>query len=330
MIRPKNQRGAALMIVLIMVASLAVVALGITQFTEKATSRAIASQSRDQAYWALMGAENAALKLLELQAQVREGVDLPTERWLAEPFVLPVEGAVITARFRDRSACFNINDLVQQDSTSFTIDETAIERFSQLINDLGGSANSGRVLAVAAADFIDSDGNTEQGGAEDYYYSGRDVPYLTASYLLADISELRAVQGWTAGIMTSLAPWLCAIPDESDAIPVNVNTLVPSDAPILAMALEHRVPLAEADTLISRRPADGYESVEQFLNQTSLKDLTQEERDNLAGFLSTEARLIEMEARVRYDGMVFVLTSLIEKGRGDGYSVIARRFGPRD
>lgn len=326
----KEERGTALLVVLVLVVGLAAIALAITQFTERTTRRIAMAQNRDQAYWAMIGIEKAALELLERQAQQREGVDLPSEEWLARPVVIPFEGGSMTARFVDRSACFNINDLVEPTGQGYETDPQAVERFGTLVASLGGTTNGGRDLAFAAADFMDSDGNAEPGGAEDYAYSGRDVPYVTAGHPLADISELRAVEGWSQGVMEVLAPWLCVRAGETGMGRLNLNTLTEEDAPLLANALGNRLPVGEAERVIAQRPPDGYEDVGQFLAQPVFENLEPEAKDTMDEGLGTEASLIELTVTGRYDGMEFVLTSLIEKGRGSGYQVTSRRFGPQD
>ncbi len=60
------------------------------------------------------------------------------------------------------------------------------------------------------------------------------APYRTGNTLFADPGELRAVAGMTPEIYPRLRPWLCALPI-SDLSPININTLRPEQAPLLAM-----------------------------------------------------------------------------------------------
>lgn len=327
----RDQKGAALLVVLVLVATLAAIALAISQFADRTVRRVTAAQTRDQAYWAMIGVERAALELLDAQNRLREGVDLPTERWLAEPFIIPFEGGTISARFIDRSACFNVNDFVSTDEgDGYVADPDAIKRFGTLVADLGGTANGGESLAMAAADFMDTDGNAQSGGAEDYAYSGRKVPYRTPGRPVAAVSELRAVEGWTGQVMGVLTPWLCARREMTEPGRINLNTLTEEDAPILANALGGALPLGEAERLISQRPPDGYESVGAFLGQPVFQNFDSERREEIEPRLGTEASFIELKATVSYDGMVFVLTTGIEKASGGRYRVTSRRFGPQD
>ena len=56
-----TQRGAALIIVLMLVATLALGALALTETMKRAVNQSGAASARDQAVWALLGAETAAL-----------------------------------------------------------------------------------------------------------------------------------------------------------------------------------------------------------------------------------------------------------------------------
>ena len=325
----RQQRGAALLVVLVLVFSLATIAVAITSFTDRATRQVAGAQMRDRAYWAMLGAERAALSLLEAQALERENVDLPTERWLSAPFTLPFEGAVIEARFRDVSACFNVNKFVENADGRLRTNEPAVIRFGQLIAQMGGDPRDGETLGTAAADFMDSDGDAGPGGAEDYAYTRGDAPYRTAGTQLADLSELRAVRGWSAELMVGLAPILCAR-QSGETGRINLNTLTEADAPILTNALDDRIPVGQAERLINERPPDGYENVEQFTSLPVFENLDPPLEGDVTDRLSTEATMIELSTLIRHDGIEFELTSLIEKGTGSGYRVVSRRFGPEN
>ena len=60
------------------------------------------------------------------------------------------------------------------------------------------------------------------------------APYRTGNTLFADAGELRAVAGMSPALYRRLRPWLCALPT-SDLSPINLNTLSPEQAPLLAM-----------------------------------------------------------------------------------------------
>ncbi|MEM6648676.1 MAG: type II secretion system minor pseudopilin GspK [Pseudomonadota bacterium] len=329
---PHTQKGAALLIVLVLVGSLSVLALGLTQKMTRSIAQVQATQERDEAIWALLGAEVAALHLLEMQDNIRTNVDLASERWLAEPLLFPFGEGMIEARFKDRSDCFHINALVTDGGAQGIVtNANMIRRFGQMILDLGGDARTGEILASAAADFMDSDGQAGPGGAEDFTYSRVEVPYRTASQPLADISELRAAKGWGRQVYRLLAPYICVRPGSETAMGlVNVNTLTPEDAPLLRAVIGPEISLANLERMIEDRPPDGYANVQAFLGQPLFANRNPPLDATVAQALSTHAAYIEFSAQISYGDRLFKMTSMIEKAKGQRYQVVSRRLGGAD
>src|SRR3546814_16200084 len=87
--------------------------------------------------------------------------------------------------------------------------------------------------------------------------------YLPANGKMADVSELRAVRGVTPKIYARLRPWICALP-VTDPVKLNVNTLAPEQAPLVAMMLPGAITIAEARAVLAARPAGGYGSSVRF------------------------------------------------------------------
>src|SRR3546814_4870710 len=80
---------------------------------------------------------------------------------------------------------------------------------------------------------------------------------------MADVSELRAVRGMTPKIYARLKPWLCVLP-VAEPVMLNANTLLPAQAPLIAMLLPGKPSLADARAVLAARPADGYGSSVRF------------------------------------------------------------------
>src|SRR3546814_12207092 len=87
--------------------------------------------------------------------------------------------------------------------------------------------------------------------------------YLPANGKMADVSELRAVRGVTPKIYARLRPWICALP-VTDPVKLNVNTLAPEQAPLVAMLLPGEITIAEARAVLAARPAGGHGSSVRF------------------------------------------------------------------
>src|SRR3546814_2239650 len=125
-------------------------------------------------------------------------------------------------------------------------------------------------IAAAAADWIDTDDRPLPDGAEDDTYARAAIPYRTANRFVADASELRAMRGVTPAIYATLRPWICALPT-SDLSPINVNTLRPDQAPLIAMLAPEQLSIGDARRAIAARPLRGYDSVEDFWKSGALK-----------------------------------------------------------
>ena len=100
-----------------------------------------------------------------------------------------------------------------------------------------------------------------------------DRPYRAANRMMIDPSELRAVAGITPAIYDLAKPWICALP-VTDLSPININTLLPEQAPLFAMLLPGELSVGQARQLLAQRPADGYGSVPGFWKLPSLVGLS--------------------------------------------------------
>src|SRR3546814_11306196 len=78
------------------------------------------------------------------------------------------------------------------------------------------------------------------------------------------------MRGVTPSIYATLRPWICALPT-SDLSPINVNTLRPDQAPLIAMLAPEQLSIGDARRAIAARPLRGYDSVEAFWKSGALK-----------------------------------------------------------
>ncbi|GGY52734.1 type II secretion system minor pseudopilin GspK [Parvularcula lutaonensis] len=317
----RGQRGTALLTVLLLTATLAVLAIGMTELMTRSLNRTIAAESRDQAFWAIAGLETAALKIIKEQG---DAIDLPTAPLFQQPVIIPFEGGTATIRFSDASNCFNINDLVAPGEDGLVADEAAMERFADLVQSLGANRSAGQQLAARAADFVDFDTRPLPGGFEDYDYTRHSVPYRTPRGLLASVSELRAIAGFSRDVYALLAPRLCALPIDGVQM-LNVNTLTPDDAPLLQGALGDALTRSAAEQVIAQKPETGWEDVGTFLNQPLLAGT--ELPNHAASMLTTTSELIAMEillevpsGRMRQESLIWRkagVTRVIERSVGE-------------
>ncbi len=262
--RKPDERGAALLTVLLLVAVMAVVASTALERLALATRMTGNGGAIDQARaYADAGAEVVRLRIADLLASNPAKITLRGD-WHGTPQTIPVPGGVATARVTDGGNCFNLNSVVSGSTeAALTARPVGVTQFQALMKALGVDPRVAQTVAVSLADWVDTDSIPQPGGAEDETYARAPKPYRTPNRFMVDASELRAVNGVTPALYAVLRPWVCALPT-ADLSPINVNTLLPGQAPLVAMLLPDQITLDQARAMLARRPADGYGGVPQF------------------------------------------------------------------
>lgn len=258
-----GERGAALLTVLLLVAVIAVMAATALERLRLSTRLAANAVALDAARGYAYAAETLATRrVTTLMQQARDRVAL-TGGWSGRPFGLPIPGGTATARVTDGGNCFNLNGLVTFGfGDAYLVKTQALTRFQRLVRLLRVPGGDG--IATATADWLDSDDDPLPGGAENEAYRG----YRTGGTLMADVSELRAVKGVSPEAYKILRPWLCTLPVAQESV-ININTLLPEQAPLLAMLLPDTMGVAQAQAALLRRPPGGYASKDQFWAQVA-------------------------------------------------------------
>lgn len=246
---PPKERGAALLSVLLLVAVMATVSATALDRLGIATRLAGNATGYAQARWWMETAELlTAARVEDLlgadSSQTLRGSWLGSERSIALP-----DGGTVRATVDDGGNCFNLNSLVKAQGEALVPRPIAATQFAALMTLVGiGEADAARI-AASAADYIDSDSlGVEQGAA---------------NVMMADPSELRAVPGVTQQHYALVKPWLCALPT-TDLSPININTLLPEQAPLLAMLDRQKIDLSRARAQIMARPVAGFGSTVDF------------------------------------------------------------------
>jgi general secretion pathway protein K len=250
-----RQRGVALVTALLVVAIASVAAIAMANRQQLDIRRTGSLLHGEQAWAYVMGAENWAVVVLRRDREDSE-VDTLGEDWSTQPPVSFVEGGSIIGRLIDVQGRFNVNNLVSGGTAS----AENIEFYKRLLRLL----DLEEALADVLVDWIDDDIDVRfPDGAEDDGYLLLETPYRVANRPLADISELRLVQGYTAEVVTKLLPYLVALPEPT---PVNVNT---ADAVVLA-ALADNLGISDGESLVEGRGEKGYETVDEFKQEAAL------------------------------------------------------------
>jgi len=336
-LRSERERGMALLTTLMLVAVMSAMAVAVLDDVRFGLRRTANADSVGQAQWYALGAEELARTRLAGLAQATPERRAALIREMdGRPFAFPIEGGMIRGRLEDAQRCFNLNSLVSGVSGGdlWLPDPAAVGRLGLLITAVGSPQNEAQAVARAAVDWIDTD--LDRSGAEDEAYARRTVSYRTAEQPFAEASELRAVQGVTPALYARLRPHVCALPPPpqgAQAAPVNVNTLRPEDAVLLATLLGGRVSAADAERVIASRPAAGWRSEADFRAHPLLADLQARTdaaaaADGEAGAAApfgVETRFFALSAEVDYNGAEVVMSALFEL-EGDAVKLRARRW----
>ena len=321
-----KERGAALLTVLLLVAVMAVISATaverLTLTTRLAASSGIAGQARQ----AQLAAEAMAVRRIQTQLAGNRSQLTLDGGWHDKPFTLPLPGGGnAELRLSDGGNCFNINSLIEHsEQAGPVLRPFAAEQFAALMTALGIARGDAEHIAFSAADWIDPDQNTLPNGAEDNAYSG----YRTPDGPMSDPGELRNVAGVTPAIWARLEPWVCALPTD-DLSPVNPNTLLPEQAPILMMLVPGKLDAGKARALISQRPAGGYGRAERFWQPLTTEGITP--NDAAAQSVKLTSRWFRLRSRIQIGDVTFRWSSLIDAGDGTQPARVARRsWGPEE
>ena len=264
---PETERGAALLTVLLLVAVIAILAAHGIDRLAGATKLASNARELSQAKAYLIAAESIGMESAGQIVSVSPGRTINVGGWNGREQKFPVPGGIIAATLADGGNCFNINSLVTQREELLSARPEGLAQFSRLMVMLGILDGDAADIAESVADWIDSDSVASPRGAEDQYYLQQDNPYRTANALIVDVSELRTIKGGTNAVYVRLVPWICALPS-TDLSPININTLRPEQAILLAMLGALPSDLTPARQFLGRRPELGYASLNDFWEQS--------------------------------------------------------------
>lgn len=321
---PAREEGAALLTVLVVVAIVGAIAAAALDRLRLSTSLASNFAAIEQARGIATGVEGLLLLTIDdLTARSPERTTL-TGGWNGASRTIPVAGGVVEATVRDGGNCFNLNSLVEGRSGSpLAARPAGIAQFAGLMTLLGVPEGEAQRIAAAAADWADADEMPLPGGAEDEAYLALARPYRTANTLFAEASELRAVAGVGAETYARIRPWICALP-VAELSPINVNTLTPDQAPLVAMLAPRQMPIETARRVIAGRPAAGWANMIEFWRTEALSEMDVPLDVRFQPQVRTQWFALEIGARVR--GGELVETALVD-ARFQPSRLAVRRFG---
>lgn len=323
----QNQRGVVLVSVLLIIALATIIATQMSTRMMGQLQRSANLEMNQQAYWYAIGAESFAKRVLLTVVDEDPDVINLGQIWAQEETTYPVEQGTITGQFRDLQSCFNLNAL-REETTDNNTGKKSVARlgFERLLVNLeieDVDEFTAEYMADALVDWLDEDTSiVSAGGAEDNDYASKEFGYLAANHFLADVSELRVIEHFTAKSIRALDDYVCALPN-NNLHKLNVNTIAEDQAVLLQSFLN--ISREDADEIISERGEKGFEKLEDVttLPVITKAKLSQEQIEQLV----VDSDYFSLATKASFNNSYFNLTSTFIIENNKSVSVVRRSIG---
>lgn len=324
--RHSAQSGMALVVVMLCVALLSISAVTVTDRLHYSAKLHSNRQQLQQANWYAIGGEALAISALD---QVKEEETHHLQQiWAFAGASYPIDGGSLTGELQDLHHCFNINALLTPPSVNDqgqTIATQAEQQFRQLMQQLELEQQSDQVID-RIRDWIDEDFDANGFlGAEDPYYSALTPSQMTRNGLMEHSSEI-ALMDLEPETLTSLRPWICALPDTN--VSINVNTLPIEKSALLSALSAQSIAPDKAKELIAQRPENGWESLEDFLRQAAVGGNNGADASDTAwqSSLTLRSNYFQVTVDVVYYDILLRMRSRLQLG-SEQVRVMSREYG---
>lgn len=317
----RNQKGIALIVVLLIASLVIILSTEMAGRLQLNVKRAANIKDSNQAYWYAMGAEQYATIAINKLVEDADGVIHINQAWAKTNLTFPLPNGGIQAELVDMQSCFNLNAM-QIQQTQGSANQSVAAAFHRLLTNPEYKIPSleADTLKDSLVDWLDEDSNLSGSfGAEDPDYESKTFPYLAANNLMVNKTELRLVNGAKLPWLTKLMPLVCAIPGVAE-LKINVNTLTPEHAPLLAALTG--MTISTAENVIGSIP---YKTKEDFINQPEVaaQGLTQEQKD----WFDVTTQYFILYTKASYNNATFAMSSVFKIDNADSIKVIRREFG---
>ncbi|WP_237483294.1 type II secretion system minor pseudopilin GspK [Vibrio hippocampi] len=326
--KPKRQQqGVALIVILLLLAIMVSIAATMSERLFSQFTRASSQINYQQAYWYSVGVEALAVVGIEQSYENNSDTVNLNQAWAIEEQTYPLDYGVATGRIRDMQACFNLNALSEvEPNSNSTSRPYLVSLFRELLEQSQVDSYQAEQIADSAWEFINTSTDVRLvSGVGDSYYESLSPAYVSANGLLADSSELRAVNQVTGDAMLKIAPLVCALP--STGWLLNVNTVVPEQSVIIAAMFAPNLSQDAAQQIIENRPFDGWDSVDDFLQEPQLSSITDDVTDEAKQYLAVDSAYFELDSEVIVDESRIRLRTLFYSEDRENVTVVRRRFG---
>lgn len=305
----RKQKGVALLVVLILLVMMSALAAKISQQFCRNLQKTHYQVSQQQLRWAMQAQEKVVKDRLQTDA-TGENKALNLDGDWHQPLETRGEDYTVVSQVEDAQDCFNVNNLLAAEKIPQGQNAPAVPEkprneqiVEQILTESGISHTTAEEVYQQLVDYLDGDATTAKDGAESDAWAGVVPARQPANQMMRTIAEIKQLPAFPVAAYPKVSKLLCALPDSASK--VDVNTLKPEQAALLAALFPGKLTEDDAVRLIDSRPETGWENMETFskaLEQTfpQLKD----DLPQVAEFLSISSRYF----RVNYTGNTDELT----------------------
>ncbi|HGN8721873.1 TPA: type II secretion system minor pseudopilin GspK [Enterobacter bugandensis] len=305
----RKQKGVALLVVLILLVMMSALAAKISQQFCRNLQKTHYQVSQQQLRWAMQAQEKVVKDRLQTDA-TGENKALNLDGDWHQPLETRGEDYTVVSQVEDAQDCFNVNNLLAAEKIPQGQNAPAVPEkprneqiVEQILTESGISHTTAEEVYQQLVDYLDGDATTAKDGAESDAWAGFVPARQPANQMMRTIAEIKQLPAFPVAAYPKVSKLLCALPDSASK--VDVNTLKPEQAALLAALFPGKLTEDDAVRLIDSRPETGWENMETFskaLEQTfpQLKD----DLPQVAELLSISSRYF----RVNYTGNTDELT----------------------
>ncbi|KUR01583.1 general secretion pathway protein GspK [Enterobacter bugandensis] len=305
----RKQKGVALLVVLILLVMMSALAAKISQQFCRNLQKTHYQVSQQQLRWAMQAQEKVVKDRLQTDA-TGENKALNLEGDWHQPLETRGEDYTVVSQVEDAQDCFNVNNLLAAEKIPQGQNAPAVPEkprneqiVEQILTESGISHTTAEEVYQQLVDYLDGDATTAKDGAESDAWAGVVPARQPANQMMRTIAEIKQLPAFPVAAYPKVSKLLCALPDSASK--VDVNTLKPEQAALLAALFPGKLTEDDAVRLIDSRPETGWENMETFskaLEQTfpQLKD----DLPQVSELLSISSRYF----RVNYTGNTDELT----------------------
>lgn len=253
----RQQKGIALLTILVMVALATILAASIAKRQSNTAEGTAYLMRQNQSLLYAKSAEVFFAEMLKDDAENAGDVDSLQENWAKPMPAFPVDDGYVSGILEDQSGKFNLNSLLTSEGA---VNENAKKWFEKILVKAGLPAQ----LSEAVIDWQDEDDEqTGSMGAESSFYRGLQNSSMPPNAKFHSAAELKQIRGFEEGKYQLIEPYVSALP--SNDTKVNINT---APAFLLATIDDHLDTEAVQQVLDKKQAA-----LEQFNNVSELWEI---------------------------------------------------------